>query len=349
MSDFYVVRAGRYGERIDWCFEGGLAGGGWTEVPDLTSVKDDREALKSVIEKVYGGPKGRVSAYTGQLWMFINRISVGDYVVLPLRATSQIAIGMVTRSYIYDTKEPDQTRKHKLGVDWLRTDISKTLIKQDLLYQLGGASTIFAVGNNDANYRLQQLLAGKPDPGARSGIQPQTPKSSIDFPLEAEQELINLEEVAQDEIAKRLQEDFKGHELSELIEALLTAEGYVCRNSPPGADGGVDILAGRGPLGMDSPKLVVQVKSQNSAVSDVAVQQLHGALDRFRADQALLVTFGGVTGPAKAFLDTQYFKVRVWTLDDILAAVYKHYDSLSSEMKARLPLKRIWIPLDIES
>jgi restriction system protein len=156
---------------------------------------------------------------------------------------------------------------------------------------------------------------------------------------------INLAEVAQDEIAKRLQEDFKGHELSELVEALLTAEGFKCRNSPPGADGGVDVLAGMGPLGMDSPKLVVQVKSQTGAVSDTVLQQLNGAIHRFQADQALLVTFGGVTGPARSYLETQYFNIRVWTIDDIIQSIYMHYPVLDNEIKARLPLKQIWVPI----
>lgn len=99
-----------------------------------------------------------------------------------------------------------------------------------------------------------------------------------------------------------------------------------------------------GPLGMDSPRLVVQVKSQNSAVSDVVLQQLNGAIHRYQANQALLVTFGGVTGPARTYLESQYFSIRVWTLSDILNSLYKHYGSIPEELKARLPLKQIWVP-----
>jgi restriction system protein len=152
-------------------------------------------------------------------------------------------------------------------------------------------------------------------------------------------------EEAECEIARLLQEDFKGHEPSELIAALLTVDGFKCRNSPPGADGGVDILAGTGALGMDSPKLVVQVKSQTSAVSDVVLQHLNGAIHRYQADRALLVTCGGVTGPAKAYLESQYFNIRVWTMGDIRNQIYKHYERLDSEMKTQLPLKQIWVPI----
>ena len=64
--------------------------------------------------------------------------------------------------------------------------------------------------------------------------------------------------------------------------------------SPPGADGGVDILAGRGSLGLDAPRLCVQVKSQNSP-SDVTVYRtLQGTMQTFKAEQGLLVCWGGV-------------------------------------------------------
>jgi restriction system protein len=76
---------------------------------------------------------------------------------------------------------------------------------------------------------------------------------------------------------------------------------------------------------------------------------LNGAIHRFQADQALLVTFGGVTSPARTYLETQYFNIRVWTIDDIIQAIYKHYPLLDSEMKARLPLKQIWVPIDPEA
>lgn len=348
MTKYWVARAGKFGERISWALENNLGAGGWTEVPDLTAVREDKEALRTIVTQVYGGPKSRISTYTGQLWMFVNRMKVGDIVVLPIRATSQLAFGKITRPYHFDSTEQDVSKRHRLGIDWLETEIPKALVKQDLLYQLGSALTFFEVANNDAAYRLEMIRSGKPDPGARAlgNSIKSDPRDSAELDaIEPSEDPLNLEEIAQDSIARRLQEDFKGHELAELVASLLTAEGFICRNSPPGADGGVDILAGRGPLGMDSPKLVVQVKSQTTAVSDQVLQQLNGAIQRFQADQALLVTYGGVTSPAASYLATQYFKVRVWTMEDLLDQISRHYPDLPEESRAKLPLKSIWIPV----
>jgi len=346
MPKFWTVRTGKSGERTEWSFANGVVGGGWHEMPDITGVTD-KEQLRAIVAEVYGGSKNVVANITGQLWSLRTRIQHGDYIVLPIRATSQVAFGQVVNGYKYLAGQEDPSRRHVIEVKWLKTDVPKSLLKQDLLYQIGSALTVFEVGNNDAAYRLEQVMAGKPDPGARSTLSPGSKEENARLSEDSvtEYDSINLAEVAQDEIAKRLQEDFKGHELSELVEALLTAEGFKCRNSPPGADGGVDVLAGMGPLGMDSPKLVVQVKSQTSAVGDGVLQQLNGAIHRFKADQGLLVTFGGVTGPAKTYLETQYFNIRVWTIDDILQAIYRHYPALDNEMKARLPLKQIWVPI----
>lgn len=339
MAEFWTVRAGKSGERTAWCFANSLVGGGWTEIPDLTGVKTKEEIAKLASE-LYQGSKHVVANYTGQLWRLRFGIKVGDYVVLPVRSTSQVAIGKVVKGYHYLKDEEDYSRRHVLGVEWLRTDIPRSAFKQDLLYQMGSALTIFQLANDDAPYRLEQILSGKSDPGSREGHNQTESGESFSDSVS-----LDIEYIAESSIAKIIEEDFKGHDLSELITALLTAEGYVCRNSPAGPDGGVDILAGKGPLGMDSPRLVVQVKSQSSAVSDGVLQQLNGAVIRFKADQALLVALKGVTPQASRYLATEYFTMRLWEMSDVLSAVYEHYGTLPEEIKAKIPLKQIWIPV----
>lgn len=66
-------------------------------------------------------------------------------------------------------------------------------------------------------------------------------------------------------------------------------KGYCVVVSPPGAEGGVDILAGKGPLGFDPPRLVVQVESQDAAV-DVSV--LQGVMSQFNASRGASCRLG---------------------------------------------------------
>jgi len=52
--------------------------------------------------------------------------------------------------------------------------------------------------------------------------------------------------------------------------------------SPPGADHGVDILAGCGPIGLDSPRVVVQAKTGQSGIGEF--RSLRGLITSIGAD-----------------------------------------------------------------
>ena len=58
-----------------------------------------------------------VATHTGQLWALRKRVRVGDLVVLPLKTTSQIALGTVVRQYWYN-KDAGPSWRHVVSVDW---------------------------------------------------------------------------------------------------------------------------------------------------------------------------------------------------------------------------------------
>jgi restriction system protein len=344
----WTVRTGKHGERDSWALENGVTGGGWAEIPDLTGIAD-RDELSQLVTTVYGTENpAAVPNYTGQLWALRHGINPGDLMVLPMKTTSQIALGVVTAGYAYRAEEPDPSRRHVIGVDWKRTDVARTAVKQDLLLILGSAMTVFRPANNDAVWRLGKIMDSGQDPGARtsSPLPPlgvNGPATEVDVtPTTAG----DLEDYAFTRLQTLIQENFNGHELARLVEAVLVAEGFVCERKGPGADGGVDILAGRGPLGLDAPRLVVQVKSDSAPVGDPVVQTLQGAITRFSADQALLVAWGGVNRNAQRFLETMKFTIRVWNSNDLIEALLKTYLDLPGDIRSELPLKQIWVPVE---
>jgi restriction endonuclease len=75
--------------------------------------------------------------------------------------------------------------------------------------------------------------------------------------------------------------------------------GYRTRVSPPGPDGGIDILAHRDELGFEPSIIKVQVKSGESSIGEPTVKELLGNLgDR---EYGLLVTLGAFTQLARSF------------------------------------------------
>jgi restriction system protein len=110
---------------------------------------------------------------------------------------------------------------------------------------------------------------------------------------ESDTEDTDIETVASDQIARLIQAKFAGHGLTRLVDAVLRAQGYTTYVSPEGADGGVDILAGSGPLGFGTPRLCVEVKSEASPIDRPSVDKLLGAMTKFGAQEGLFVSRSG--------------------------------------------------------
>ena len=345
----WLIRAGKSGEREDFNIEHGLASLGWGNVPDLRNISS-RDELELIIGNALPGARAKsILAQANQLWTLRSRVRVGDLVVLPLKTTSQIAFGVVTQTYWYsDDPEPDW--RHVVSVDWKRTDVPRTAVKQDLLNSLGSALTICTITRNDGNWRLHRLLETGSDPGARptgSRRQPSIDAAAVRDSVEpddedSEESDVDLERIGKDRIQNHIAEHFAEHELSRLVAEVLKAEGFTVDTAPPGPDGGIDVFAGRGPLGLDSPRVIVQVKSSPTPVDVKVVRELNGVLSSQDADQGLLVAWGGVNRPARREMRSQFFRVRVWDADDLIEAIFRNYDRLDKELQAELPLKRIW-------
>ncbi len=261
--------------------------------------------------------------------------------MLPLKRTAQLAIGRVTSAYRYDsTVEP--SLRHTVGVEWMTTDVPRTAIGQDLLYSLGAFSTICEMRRNDAAYRLEQLAKTGADPGARPEAEPAGSEAADSEVVDTSTTLIDIVEQSSNLVMDRVHNQFSGHAMEHLVAAVLRANGFKCEVVPEGPDGGIDIYAGKGPLGLDSPRLIVQVKSSPTPVGAGTIRELQGVLTTYGADQGLLVAWGGLTKPAQREVSTLAFKVRVWDSNDLLDAIYNCYDELPEDVRSQLSLQRVW-------
>ena len=110
----------------------------------------------------------------------------------------------------------------------------------------------------------------------------------------------------------------------------------------PGPDGGVDILAGAGPMGFDNPRICVQVKSSSSPADVTVFRSLQGSVQTFNAEQGLLVCWGGFNRKVIEEARRSFFTIRLWDSGDLLEAIIKNYDRFPDALQAELPLKRIW-------
>lgn len=332
----WLVRGDKHGEQQAQALEKSFAYIMFNQVPDLTGA-DSRDAVKDLLRQAYPeAAESRHANHAGQLFAFAHRIKEGDLVVMPLRHVPKLAIGTVDGPYSHrsDLEGVHHTRK----VNWVRDDVPRTAVGQDLLYSFGAFMTVCRVKRNNAEERILAVMKGGRDPGVQVQLGDDTG---------ADEEAVgptqvDLEQLARDQLHSHLAVNFTGHELTRLVEAVLEAEGYTTQRAAPGPDGGVDILAARGPLGFESPRIVVQVKSGDSPVDVTVLRALQGSMASFKADQGLLVSWGGFKSTVEKEARLSYFSVRLWCDMDIIDAVLRSYERLPEDLRSELPLKRIW-------
>jgi len=338
----WLIRAGRHGEDENIALDKGWAIIGKREIPDVSHIQSYEE-MKQKLSEVYPDKSPAVIGnHAAQLWAFSKRIKKDDIIVLPLKTRSAIAIGEVAGDYQY------LEGRHIRKVKWLKEDIPRNVFGQDLLYSFGALMTVCQIKRNQAEKRIKEILSGKPDPY----LSGKDTKSCIDSESEiieqAKGNFIDLEEQSFDQIRRLIESKFKGHNLTRLVEAILNVNGYQTYRAPEGPDGGVDILAGYGPMGFDKPRICVQVKS-GGVQNDSSIRELEGVMSRVIADQGLFVSWDGFKKSALDNTRDLFFKVRLWDDKKLIANLLSCYEKLPDEIQADLPMKRIWVVVPEEN
>ena len=337
----WLVRTGASGAHDEYALDNNVVFIGFQEVGDVSGCTSRDQVVSMLASGLPDANPKALLNWGAQVWAFSSRIQVGDLTVLPLKGSGFIAIGRVTSDYRYEPEAPPE-RRHVRDVEWIRTDLSRANVEQDLLYSLGAFLTVCQLKRNEAASRLLAAAETGVDPGDPAG-EPEgggsdvTDDALVTFPSD-------LVETARDTITAFLHKRFFGHAMEGLIAEILTAEGFVCETHGPGTDQGIDIVAGRGPLGLDSPRILVQVKSSKEPVSSEVVQQLSGNIaNHHGADQGLLVAWGGLTRPAKEVALPQRFRIRVWTAKEVVDALLRVYPLLPERVRLQIPLSQVWV------
>lgn len=328
----WLIRAGREGENEALAQDEGLAVVGWSNLPNLSAIAAREDVRQMVQNAVPDAKKMAIANWTGQLWAFVRKVSVEDLVVLPSKKGSTVAVGRVSSDYEYRADLVPQDASHTRRVQWL-AQVPRSSFQDDLRQSMNAYLTVCEISRPNAEARILALVNGAPSAG----------------PTPAEQEdatdqtaVLNLEDYARDRIQTHIAQTFKERRLERLIEAILEAQGYVTQLAPRGADGGVDVIAGSGAMGFESPRIAVQVKSQATPIDVGVLRQLQGVLKNFGADQGLLVSWGGFKSSVFKEARKLFFQIRLWDAGDVVDAITENYDKLPSDIRVELPLRRIW-------
>ncbi|MCW6528032.1 restriction endonuclease [Yersinia ruckeri] len=343
--ELWLTRAGSQGEFEQKFLEEERIYLTWDELNDDLSKLDSRQRLLELLQQVYPNEKlKRLQNHSSQLWPFANVMQRGDWVVLPSKKQPVVYVGRITGDYVYNPAGPDPYY-HWRSVEWFGQEIPRAYFGQDLLYSFGAFMTICRIQRNNALERLQAMnkngwQAEKLTDQIHSNLN-SAHLDSGDVSNDAESEL-DLADMAKQQVIRLIESRFKGHELTRLVKAILEAQGYTTWQSPEGADGGADILAGNGVMGFGNQTICVEVKSGNGTVDRPTVDKLLGAMSKFNANHGLFVAWGGFKQHVPRDMASSFFRLRLWSQDDLLEQLFAVYDKLDEELKVQLPLKRVW-------
>lgn len=324
------IHAGQTGDADDLFLKKGFIGLGWSKIDDLSKLPADREAFKNCMARAYSDKPGAIPVNAGQLFRFVHEMKRGDFVAYPSKRDRQIHLGQVDGDYRYDTSvEPGYP--HQRRVKWL-CEAPRTKFTQGALYEIGAAMSLFLIKNYAEEYRA--ILEGEPT---------QIPAVANDTTVAAVAE--DVEETTKDFVLKRLAQEVKGEALEGVVAHLLECMGYHARltrkNEPS-----VDVIAHKDHLGLEPPIIKVQVKSGDGVIADKDVSALYGKLSA--NEYGLFVTLGRYSPPCRTFEQSKS-NLRLIDGEELTDLIFQNYEKFDSRHKGILPLRRVYVPDQIES
>lgn len=324
----WMIRAGRGGAyAADW-LDQGIIGIGWDFVgADIANMSRDKIKATYASEHPTES-KQKVAANVGQVCRFAHSMEKGSTVVMYDPAERLYHIGIIDGPCM-PVPNPEAITYTRI-VKWGET-ASRDALTPASRNSLGSIQTIFAV-SDEVMADLRAAVNGKPSPTAN----PASGESSDD-----EESLAATYDNGIELIKDRVNQ-LDWEDMERLVAGLLKAMGYCARVMPKGPDGGKDVVASPDALGLESPRIIAEVKHRKGAMGAPAVRSFIGGLRA--SDRGLYVSTGGFTKEARYEADRANIPVRLLDLDAFVRHFVEVYDKVDDETRSILPLTRIWWP-----
>ncbi len=332
MRNIWVVRAGKGGAFADEFEKTGIAAIGFSSRKDVSSLRSRDAFLSELTREHPNMKKGRLVVWASQLYRFVHEVQEGDLILTPVTDTREIMIGTCAGPCQYDPNRQG-VLPHTRSVTW--TDrIPRDKLSGRAKNSAGSALTLFSMDEHRAE--IEAIAAGQELGEVASAGSDEGPGLQLYEDVRGQ-----ADELISDKIAHMDPFDFE-----ELVAALLRSMGYFARRTEEGPDRGVDVIAQSDALGLESPRIKVQVKQRSQRASAGDLRNFIATLRQ--PDRGLFVSTGGFTREALYEAERTPSGRSVTTLnrDEFIELLTQHYQRLEPEAQAMIPLKKIFIPVD---
>lgn len=133
-------------------------------------------------------------------------------------------------------------------------------------------------------------------------------------------------------------------ELEQLAAALLRAMGYRTRVTPKGPDRRLDVFASRDGLGLEFPRIKVEVKHTSKPIGSEQVRSFVATLRE--GDRGIFLSTRGFTKDALYEGERAERPVYLMNIDTLAEYIITYYESFDREGRDLVPLVKIYWPVD---
>lgn len=327
MNTAWMVRAGEGSYLFEDFKKNNCVAIGWSDLNDISNV-GTKDKLRELMSTAY--PDWNTRRLAGSLsivWNFLSEMKPGNIVVTYSQETRRYLVGEITGKYTYGSNI--EGYPHFRTVKW-QGEVSRDDLTIDSRNSLGAIQAFFEVNSEVTNEIMSRLKGGKPT------AQPSEESADLD---RIREDTVNRSfEFIKDRILELDWEDAQ-----DLVAGILRAMGYKTRVSPRGSDLGKDIIASPDGLGLEQPRIRVEVKHRPR--QQIGAPDLRSFIGALRSgDKGLYVSTGGFSTEAKYEADRATTAITLVDLNELVKLLVQHYEKADMETRALVPLIRVYWP-----
>jgi restriction system protein len=328
----WFVRAGASAAYLDDFLSKGIVGLGWSKAGKITSNLGDNELTARIAQAYPDQSEGTRRVWVSQIRRFLREPQIGDGCVSYDPERRLYFLGRLTSEPEWrEGQEPGLVRR----TSWTH-QVSRDVLSAESRNSLGSIATFFkapAFAAEELQRHAVSLDAPSPPSEQAAGGEP------------ADEEWLDGEEMlkkAEAHIEDRI-DSLNWQEMQELVAAVLRGMGYRTRVSEPGPDRGCDVFASPDGLGLEEPRIFVEVKHRSAPAGADMIRAFLGG--RRAGDRCLFVSTRGFTKEARYEADRSAIPLTLVSLPELRRMLTDHYERLDAKGRALVPLQTVHWPL----
>ena len=327
MEKLWIVRA-HGGDLIPLFIDNSIVALGWDKTPSFKGK--DKEFIKKSLHENYPESKKSIFVWASFFEKFVNSMQKGDYVLTYDTSLRIYHLGKIDSDYLY---EPSLGKNwpHIRKVKWFDETIPRDLISSSTKNSLGSSLTLFTLTQEQKDEIFDIFSKKKPQGNIEEVIEEENKEFSQ-----------TLLENSRESLKDKLQ-SLTFDEMEELVKEILNAMGYIANRTKKGGDRGVDVFASKDGLGLEEPRIFVEVKHRKGQIGSQDIRSFLGG--RQTTDKCIYVSTGGFSKDANYEAERSTIPISLVDIDKMAEIISLHYDKFSAEGKTLLPLKKVYIPL----